>query len=126
MRTNRFLVVVTVVNITLVNVGIASCGVRNAQSQEAAPDVVRARAIELVDANGAVRAQLNVEPGGQAVFRIRDEAGQIRVKLGADGRGSGLVLMNATSEPGVQVLAQESASMKLKNPDGKEQLLTPP
>jgi hypothetical protein len=126
MHSNRFLVGITVLNVTLVNVGIAACGMRSAHSQEPAADVVRARAFELVDANGAVRGQLNVEPGGQAVFRLRDETGQIRVKLGADGRGSGLVLMNGTSEPGVQVLAQESASVKLVNPDGKQQLVTPP
>jgi hypothetical protein len=48
--------------------------------------VLRAQRIELVD-------------------RIRDLEGNIRVKLGASQSGSGLVLLNDRTEPGVQVLA---------------------
>jgi hypothetical protein len=72
--------------------------------------VLRAQAIELVDGRGRVRMRLNVEPGGQVVFRLRDQAGRVRVKLGADEAGSGLVLMNETSEPGVHVLATRTAT----------------
>jgi hypothetical protein len=67
--------------------------------------VLRARTIELVDARRQVRAQIKVERSGEVVFRLRDQAGAIRVKLGAGRDGSGLLLLNERTEPGVQALA---------------------
>ena len=75
------------------------------------PSVLRARTIELVDGRGAVRAQLKVEPGGEVVFRLRDARGTIRVKLGAQESGSGLLLNNERTEPGVQVLATRTGTL---------------
>jgi hypothetical protein len=89
------------------------------------PGVVRAQTIELVDRRGRVRAQLKVETGGQVVFRLRDAAGRVRVKLGADGAGSGLVLMNETSEPGVHVLATRSATSLALQRGEQRNVLTP-
>jgi hypothetical protein len=73
-----------------------------------ASNVLRAEAIELVDARGRVRAQLNVEASGEVVFRLRDSSGTIRVKLGASDDGSGLLLANEATEPGVHMLATRS------------------
>jgi hypothetical protein len=70
-----------------------------------APAVVRAQAIELVDGQGRQRAQIKVEPSGEVVFRLRDQEGQIRVKLGASRDGSGLLLLDDATEPGIQALA---------------------
>jgi hypothetical protein len=67
--------------------------------------VLRARSIELVDGRRQVRAQIKVERGGEVVFRLRDQDGAIRVKLGAGRDGSGLLLLNDATEPGVQALA---------------------
>ena len=81
------------------------------QAQAAAPavqPVVRAQLIELVDAKGQVRAQLKTE-ADEVIFRLRDSEGQIRVKLGAGGRGSGLLLIDERTEPGVHLLAGRSA-----------------
>jgi hypothetical protein len=72
---------------------------------QAVPTVLRARAIELVDSHGRVRAQLDVESSGEVVFRLRDPNGTIRVKLGASEAGSGLLLANEATEPGVHILA---------------------
>jgi hypothetical protein len=69
------------------------------------PSVLRARAVELVDRSGQARAQLKVERSGEVVFRLRDQQGQIRVKLGASRAGSGLLLLNEATEPGVQARA---------------------
>ena len=53
------------------------------------PSVLRARTIELVDGRGQVRAQIKVErPSREVVFRLRDQDGQVRVKLGASRDGS--------------------------------------
>jgi hypothetical protein len=89
------------------------------------PGVVRAQTIELVDRRGRVRAQLKVETGGQVVFRLRDAAGRIRVKLGADEAGSGLVLMNETSEPGVHALATRAATSLALQRGEQRNVLTP-
>jgi hypothetical protein len=78
---------------------------RWAVAQSVAP-VLRARAIELVDDRGIVRAQLGVESGGEVVLRLRDASGSIRVKLGASAEGSGLVLLDETTEPGIHMLAR--------------------
>lgn len=48
---------------------------------------------------------LNVEADGSVVFRLHDRDGAIRVKLGADNDGSGLVLLDGKTEPGVHILA---------------------
>lgn len=74
------------------------------------PSVLRARAIELVDGRGRVRAQINVERNREVVFRLRDQDGRIRVKLGASRTGSGLLLLNEATEPGVQALAGAKAT----------------
>ena len=67
--------------------------------------VVRARTIELVDGRGQVRAQLKIERGREVVFRMRDQDGAVRIKLGASRTGSGLLLANEATEPGVHALA---------------------
>jgi hypothetical protein len=94
-----------------------------AQGQKAgaaAPDTVRARAIELVDERGRVRAQMNVEPDGQAVLRLRDATGEVRVKIGADAEGSGLLLLDGATEPGVHMLAKRGGStITLTGKDGQ-------
>ncbi len=73
---------------------------------KADPPTVRVRALELIDERGTVRGQWTVESGGEVVLRLRDEQGAIRVKLGASAGGSGLVLLDETTAPGVQVIAR--------------------
>jgi hypothetical protein len=78
---------------------------------QAVPTVLRAQAIELVDSRGQVRAQLNVDTvGGEVVFRLRDANGTIRVKLGASEAGSGLLLADEATEPGVHILAKRTGT----------------
>jgi hypothetical protein len=74
------------------------------------PGVLRGTGLELVDAAGRVRAQFNVEADGEAVFRLRDGTGAIRVKLAAGRDGSGLVLLDETTEVGVQMVARRVPS----------------
>lgn len=90
------------------------------------PETVRARAIELVDQHGRVRAQLNVEPNGEAVLRLRDAKGEVRVKLGADGDGSGLLLLDGATEPRIHMLAKDNGtSVTLMSRDGQRRVITP-
>jgi hypothetical protein len=93
-------------------------------AQQSVAPVVRARAIELVDERGKVRAQLNVESTGEVVFRLRDSKGTIRTKLGANEDGSGLSLMDDRTEATVQIRANQSgASMTLIDRDGHERVV---
>jgi hypothetical protein len=102
--------------------------VATARAEDAAevPAVLRARMIELVDDRGQVRANLQVEPGGEAVFRLRDAQGTIRVKLGASEDGSGLLLLDDRTEPAVHLLAQRGGTTLTLAEKGKEKrVLTP-
>jgi hypothetical protein len=92
---------------------------------EAVPDVLRAQAIELVDSRGRVRAQLNVSPDGEAVFRLRDANGVIRIKLGADEAGSGLLLANERTEPGVHILATRTRTSLTLQRGAQRRVLRP-
>jgi hypothetical protein len=92
---------------------------------EAVPAVLRAQAFELVDNRGRVRAQLNVTPGGEAVLRLRDAKGTIRVKLGADEAGSGLLLANERTEPGVHILATRARTALTLQRGGERSVLRP-
>jgi hypothetical protein len=95
-------------------------------SASSVPEIVRARAIELVDEHGRVRAQINVEPSGEAVLRLRDPDGQVRVKLGADRDGSGLLLLDGSTEPGVHMLANSSGTtLTLTNRRGQRRQIKP-
>ena len=99
-----------------------------AQDEEAGKpvDVIRAQRIELVDERGRTRAQLTVEEGGEAVLRIRDPQGTIRVKLGASESGSGLVLLNDRTEPGVHLRANSEGSTITLAESGKPERVIAP
>ena len=107
MRVSRILLALLCAN------GLLLIGVllreRAAVAQAVSP-VLRARAIELVDDRGQARAQLDVEPSGEVVFRLRDAGGTIRVKIGASEDGSGLVLLDDGTKPGVHALAQRAGT----------------
>jgi len=101
-----------------------------AQAEEAGagavPAVLRAHMIELVDEAGQIRANLKLEPNGEVVFRMRDAKGTIRVKLGAAEDGSGLLLINDQTEPGVQLLAKSTGTTVTLTEKGKEKRVITP
>lgn len=130
MNTQRLAIVVTVINLVLLVVLLTHNRAAVAQSDGS---VLRGRGLELVDAAGQVRAEFTVEPDGEALFRMRDSAGTIRVKLGAGDTGSGLLLIDETTEPGVQIVARRSAtatrptttSIHLTGAAGQRRAITP-
>jgi hypothetical protein len=123
MRIQLFAIGLAGMNFVLL-VGLVLAASGAASAQDAAP-VVRARAIELVDDNGQVRARLNVEASGETVFRLSDARGHIRVKLGASEDGSGLVLADDSAQPGLHVLAKRDRTT-LTLADRAGQLLLQP
>lgn len=123
MKSQRVTLVLSVMNLILLAVLLAE---RAAVSAQAVPEVVRARSWELVDEHGRSRASMTVAPGGEAVFRLRDATGTIRVKLSAGADGSGLVLLDARTELGVKLQADADGSrLELTNPDGRQQITRP-
>lgn len=118
------LVGLTGLNLIVVAALLGPC--QHASPAATAADTLRAKAIELVDQHGRVRAQLNVESDGEAVFRLRDSKGEIRVKLGAGERGSGLLLLDGSTEPAIHLLAGTSdPTLTLQGKDGRRKAITP-
>ncbi len=112
----RTALVLTIVNLALLLFMAAQ--IRHTTAQDANL-ILRARAIELVDESGQVRSRLNVEDNGEAVFRLLDQDGAIRVKLGAWRGGSGLLLNDDATEPGVHLLATSAGgSFQFRDKDG--------
>lgn len=123
MRSQQLAVALTAVNLLFLLSTLAEA--RSPDGRATTP-ILRGRALEVVDEHGQVRARLNVESDGEVVFRLLDQAGTIRVKLGAAKDGSGLVLANDATEPGVHILAKATgSSLKLKNKDGRERMFIP-
>ncbi len=123
MGVRRLLIVLTSINALV----MASLLVHsNRLAAASRPETLRARAIELVDKHGHVRAQLNVETNGEAVFRLRDAKGEIRVKIGAGGDGSGLVLLDGRTEPAIHMLAKDGGtSVTLTSKGGQRRVIAP-
>jgi hypothetical protein len=124
MNNNRLAVTLTVINLILLIIVMAQ---NRMIANRTIPEVLRVRAFELVDENDRVRAQLNIdETNGEVIFRLRDEKETIRVKLGASEEGSGLLLINDLTEPGVHLMAkQDDTSLTITNQSGAEQVIKP-
>jgi hypothetical protein len=123
MKTYRLAIALAVINLILV---LSSLIQGSSATAKGVPPLLRARMIELVDDKGQVRAQLSVESSGEVVFRLRDAQGTIRVKLGASEKGSGLLLANDATEPGIHMLATDTGtSLTLTGKDGKQHVIDP-
>jgi hypothetical protein len=133
MKTQRLAIFLTAVNLVILMFVMAQSSPGVAQG--VAP-VLRGQALEIVDQRGQIRARINVEPAATTpdgkkypeavVFRLTDPNGRIRVKLGADSDGSGLMLADDSQQPGVHALAKGTGSfLKLINKEGREQVIKP-
>ena len=126
MKIQRLPIALTAANLALLLLLWIHAGPSVAQGAPGVPAVLRAQRIELVDTRGQVRAQLKVDEGGEAVFRLRDARGTIRVKLGASEDGSGLLLLDGSTEPGVHILAKRGGStMTLTGKAGQKRVIAP-
>ena len=122
---NTLVIAATLSALNLAILAGATIQTRTAGAQ-GGEDVLRGTALELVDQRGKTRARLDVEPGGEVVFRLLDQQGTIRVKLGAGKDGSGLLLANDATEPGVHILAKAAgSSVRVVNKDGRERVIAP-
>jgi hypothetical protein len=131
MKTQRIALTLTVVNLLLMTVLLAQF--RRASADEIAP-VLRGRALEIVDAQGRIRANILVH-GPETVngkvypetvlLRLSDPKNGPVVKLTAAENGSALGLSD-DAEGGVQLFARDTGSfVKVMDKKGKEQVLKP-
>ncbi len=128
--------------LTVLNAGLLSYQLIGSRPGVAAavdvPPVIRARALEIVDQRGRVRASLRVLPEDPKVMwrgepypetvllRLITADGRPNVKLGASKRGGGLVVGGEADPTYVQVLAEGGEStVKLIDKDGVERLIKP-
>jgi len=136
MKTPRSLIALTVINLALLLVILAQ-QLRPASAQSDVP-VLRGRALEIIDSQGRVRASINVLPSSRSpngedqaetvLLRLITERGRPTVKIGSSEPASGVSFAGPTGTKDTYVILQSKAtvsSLKLRNEDGREQVLTP-
>ncbi len=136
MNASRFLVTLTILNLGVLLLSL---------SQHAAPvsaqvpaTVLRARALEIVDEQGRVRASLSVLPAGTSpsgeshsetvLLRLITEKGRPSIKVGASEQTSGLSVAGPTGTKDTYAILEAnstSALLKLRGENGREQNLRP-
>jgi hypothetical protein len=115
MKMQRLAVSLTVLNLALLLLSAARAA---STTPRGAEPVLRGRALEIVDVRGTVRSRLDVEESGEVVLRMTDGQGTIRVKLGAGEDGSGLLLADETTAPGIHLVARRVGSSSRPNTTG--------
>jgi hypothetical protein len=98
-----------------------------AQNDEPTPSqVVRARAFEVLDAQGQVRIQLQATADGDGFVRMRDRNGEVRVKLEAQTDGGVVLFIDKNTEPGARLGADATGnSLRLYGPGQTEKVFSP-
>ena len=132
MNWSRIAVVVSLADLLVLAVLVGRGAIGTAEAETGISPVVRAERLELVDTAGIVRAEIRTEAEGAVVFRLRDAAGTVRVKLAADELGSGLLLADDRTEVGVHILSgvsrltnQPDTMITLGGPDGAKRVIRP-
>jgi len=130
----RLLTALTIVNLVILLVVVFL--ISSSSKSDGIPTVVKARAFELVDANGKIRAEIKVLPAEpnatmpdgskgypeSVILRLIDSGGGPNVKISATEDGSGLV--HGGDSGYVQVLSRgKNPSVKLHAKSGKEQFI---
>jgi hypothetical protein len=140
MKAYRLLLALTALNLLLLLFSLGQTRAVVAEGAERVAPVLRGRALEIVDDKGRVRASISVLPADPTfkmpdgttgypetvLLRLITSKGRPNVKIAATERGAGQVLGGEANPTYVQILAEgPSTLMKLKNGDGREQLIKP-
>jgi len=137
MKTQRLLFTLTAVNLGLLGYQLFQPHLARASAPDV-PAVLRGRALEIVDAQGKIRASIAVLPEDPKVMwkgkpypetvllRLISAEGRPNVKLGASRMGAGLLIGGESDPTYVQVLAEGGEStVKLVNKNGAERSIKP-
>ena len=129
----------SLIALTLLNLGIlvSTYTMRPVAAQGAAP-MLRGRGLEIVDDQGRVRASITVMPAGTSargdrypetvLLRLITERGRPSVKVSASEEASGIGFSGPTETKDTYVILEAkgtASSLKLRNEDGREQVLKP-
>jgi hypothetical protein len=143
MKSQRFLIALTVLNLGLLvfllaQVEVRFLGFRVLGSAEviSAGSVLRGRALEITDDEGRTRASIKVHPASvlpdgttypeTVLLRLINSQGTPNVKLAATEDGSGLVLSGEANPTHVQILARgTTTSLKLTDKNGQQHSIAP-
>jgi len=143
MKSQRFLIALTVLNLGLLvfllaQVEVRFLGFRVLGSAEviSAGSVLRGRALEITDDEGRTRASIKVYPASvlpdgttypeTVLLRLINSQGTPNVKLAATEDGSGLVLSGEANPTHVQILARgTTVSLKLTDKNGQQHSISP-
>jgi hypothetical protein len=136
MKIQRFLIALTLANAILFLLTLGQ-HLYPAFAQ-GAPPVLRGSALQIVDAQGRVRASLNVLPAGKSpsgdpypetvLLRLITERGRPSVKIASSESAAGLSLAGPTGTKDTYVILEAKgtdASLKLRNEAGQEQVVRP-
>lgn len=135
MKMQRIAIAVTIINLVLMIVLLTKMNPATAQlKKQNELQVLRGRGLEIVDSVGKIRASITFHapveqdgklyPGG-ILLRLINSNGQPSVKIDASEDGGGLSFSNEL-QGYIQLLAKENGGfLKIKNPDGKEQVVKP-
>ena len=137
MNTQRLLAILTAVNLGLLGYQVVKPSLAHASTADV-PAVLRGHALEIVDAQGRIRASITVIPEDPKVIwkgkpypetvllRLISAEGRPNVKLGASQMGAGLVIGGESNPTHIQVLAEGGeTTLKLINKDGTERSIKP-
>jgi hypothetical protein len=135
MKTQRFLIVLTVVNLALLVITLAQ---NHSAVAGGVQPILRGSALEIVDERGRVRASLNVVPAGAqangqtypetVLLRLITERGRPSVKISASEQNSGLSFAGTSGSKDTYVIlgsTGNTSSLKLRNENGKEYVVNP-
>ena len=138
MRIQRLLVALTVANLAILILTVAAIRPEVAAGAQGPAAVLRARALEIVDEQGRVRASLSVLPASRSargdaypetvLLRLITERGRPSVKIGSSEEAAGISLAGPTGTRDTYVILQAkgtASSLKLRNEDGREQVVRP-
>jgi len=134
MKMQRIAIAVTIINLVIMSILLTKMNFATAQPQQKKLAVLRGSGLEIADSLGKIRASISfhaaVEKDGVTypagiLLRLIDSKGQPSVKIGAAEDGAGISLSNEL-QGYIQILAKESGGfLKIKNADGKEQVIRP-
>jgi hypothetical protein len=136
MKTPRSFLALTLVNVVVLLLSLAQ-QFRPALAQ-GEPAVLRGRALEIVDGEGRVRASISVLPASKTptgedqaetvLLRLITERGRPSVKIASSEPSSGLSFAGPTGTKDTYLILQSkgtTSSLKLRNEDGRERVVTP-
>jgi hypothetical protein len=135
MKVQRAVVVLTLINLAILILALART---HPATADAVPSVLRARALQIVDEQGRVRASLQVlpaktEPSGEpqaetVLLRLITERGRPSVKISASEQAAGLSLAGPSGTKDTYVIVEAkgtATSLRLRNEDGGNRTVAP-